>query len=140
MRTLILNPLLLITLIVCSTLQCAQAAEPDRFLIGDSEGFYTSLPNVSNITVTQHLLETQQDLKLQLEDLQQQIKRKSFKVIDTLITVIMPGGLIYAKLRLDSFKHSQQAAARVSDELDQISSDLVAFQTESGELVVAVVE
>jgi hypothetical protein len=140
MRTLNYNPLLLIALLLCSAFQCAQAADPDRLLTRDSEGFYTSIRNVSTITVTQHLLETQENLKIRLADLEQQVKRKGFKVIDTLITVVMPGGLIYAKLRLDSLKRSQQAAARVSDELDQISGELVAFQTESGELVVAVAQ
>jgi hypothetical protein len=140
MRTLIHNPLLLITLLLCSALQCAQAADTDRLLIVDSEGFYTSLPNVSDVTVTQHLLEAQLELKIRLADLEQQLKRKSFKAIDTLITVIMPGGLIYAKLRLDSYKRSEQALALVNAELDQISGDLVAFQTESGELMVAVAQ
>ena len=140
MRTLLHNPLLILALLLCSAVQCAQAADPDRYLSQDNEGFAVSLRNVSDITVTQHLLEAQQTLQTELADLQAQLKRKSFKAIDTLITIFMPGGLIYAKLRLDSFKHSQQAAERVSAELDQISGDLVAFQTENGELVVAVVE
>ena len=140
MRTLIHKPLLFIALLLCSAFQCAQAADPERFLIRDSEGFYTSIPNVSTITVTQHLIEAQENLKIRLANLEQQVKRKGFKVVDTLITVVMPGGLIYAKLRLDSLKRSQQAAARVSDELDLISGELVAFQTENGELVVAVAQ
>lgn len=140
MKTLNLNPLLIIALLLCSALQYAQAADPQRYLNQDSEGFCTTLPDVSDITIAQHLQETQLNLRSRLADLQQQLKRKSFKAIDTLITVVMPGGLIYAKLRLDSYKRSEKALALVSAELDQISGDLVSFQTENGELLVAVAQ
>jgi hypothetical protein len=140
MKRLNLNPLFIITLLLCSAFQCVQAEEAERFLTQDSEGFNTSLRNVSDSTVTLHLVEAQQTLQVQLAELEQQVKRKSFKVIDTLITVFVPGGLVYAKLRFDSFTRSKQAAARVSAELDQISGDLVTFQTNNGELVVAVAQ
>lgn len=140
MTTRNLNPLFILALLLCSVFQCAQAEEPERYLTQDSEGFTTSVRNVSDSTVTLHLLEAQQDLKSRLAVLEQQVKRKSFKAIDTLITVVMPGGLLYAKLRFDSLKRSQQAAANVSSELELISGELVTFQTENGELVVAVAQ
>ncbi len=140
MTTLIRHPLNLIALLLCSLLQCAQAADNDRFLMQDGEGFVTSLPNVSDVTVTQHLLELQQDLETELTLLKQEVQRKSFKAIDTLVTVVMPGGLIYAKLRLDSFKRSELKLNRVSDELAQISGELVVFQADNGELILATVE
>jgi hypothetical protein len=140
MTTLIRQPLYLIALLLCSQLQCAQAADNDRFLMQDGEGFVTSLPNVSDVTVTQHLLELQQDLQTELTLLKQEVERKSFKAIDTLVTVIMPGGLLYAKLRLDSFKRSEVKFNRISDELAQISGELVAFQADNGEMIIATVE
>jgi hypothetical protein len=140
MTTLIRQPLYLIALLLCSQLQCAQAADNDWFLMQDGEGFVTSLPNVSDVTVTQHLLELQQDLQTELTLLKQEVERKSFKAIDTLVTVIMPGGLLYAKLRLDSFKRSEVKFNRISDELAQISGELVAFQADNGEMIIATVE
>lgn len=135
-----MKPLLQIALLLCSLVPCAQAAQNDRFLIQDREGFVTTLPNVSDITITQHLLEVQQDLKIELGQLQQEVKRKSFKALDTLISVFMPGGLLYAKVRFDSYKKSEQNMQRVNEELDQISGELIAFQSDSDELIIANVE
>ncbi len=137
MKTLIRQPLFQITLLLCCLLQVAQAVAEDRFLIQDSEGFTTSLPNVSAITVTQHLQELQQDLETELTQLKGEVQRKSFKAIDTLVTVFMPGGLLYAKLRHDSYKHSERKMNRVSEELGLISGELIAFQTDNGELLIA---
>ncbi|MCU7811669.1 MAG: hypothetical protein KZQ77_10600 [Candidatus Thiodiazotropha sp. (ex Notomyrtea botanica)] len=134
------NPLLLIALLLSCAFQGIQAAEHERFINQDSEGFRTSLRDVSDITVTQHLQEVQQDLQSRLSHLKQQVQKKSFKVMDTLITIVMPGGLVYAKLRHDSYKRSEQAMLQVHEELELISGDLVAFQTETGEFMVARVE
>jgi hypothetical protein len=137
MKVILPNPLYLISLLFCSLFTCAQAADNDRFLMQDSEGFITSLPNISDITVTQHLMELQQDLETELTALKQEVKRNSFKAIDTLVTVIMPGGLLYAKLRLDSFKHSEQQLNRVNDELTLISGELITFRADNGDLLIA---
>lgn len=137
MKTLIRFPLFLIPLLLCCQLQAAQAADDGRILIHDSEGFTTSLPNVSAITVTLHLLELQQDLEADLTQMKQEVERKSFKAIDALVTLIMPGGLIYAKLRHDAYKQSERKLNRVSEELGRISSELIAFQADSGEMRIA---
>jgi uncharacterized protein YukE len=133
MKNLLRHPLIQTTLLLCAWLPLAQAADNDRFLLRDNEGFVTTLPNVSDITVTQHLLEIQQDLNIQLTYLKQEVQRKSFKAFDTLVSVFMPGGLLYAKLRLDSYKRSEQKMNRVNRELVQISGELVAFQTDNGQ-------
>jgi hypothetical protein len=138
-RILFRHPLLQAGLLYCCMLSGAQAGD-DHFLIHDSEGFTHSLPNVSTITVTQHLQELQQDLKNELGTLQAELKRKSFKAIDTLITIVMPGGLLYAKLRHDSYKRSEHRVNRVSDELAQISGELVSFQADSSDLMLATSE
>lgn len=140
MKTLTHKPYLLIALLLFSLLNCAQAADNERFLMQDNEGFTTSLPNVSDITVAQHLQELQQDLETELTLLKDEVQRKSFKAIDTLVTVIMPGGLIYAKLRLDSFKRSEYRFNRVSDELERISGELIAFQADNGDIMIATLD
>jgi hypothetical protein len=139
MKSIIHNPLIQAVLLL-TLLQGAQAAENDRFLMSDSEGFVTSLPNVSEVSVTQNLLELQQGLKSEIGLLKEEVERKSFKAIDTLVTVVMPGGLIYAKLRLDSHKRSERKLLHVTDRLDQISAELTAFQTDNGELIIAIAD
>lgn len=139
-RILFRHPLFQVGLLFCFVLPGAQADDNDRFLIQDSEGFTQSLANVSKITITQHLQELQQDLKNELGTLQAELKRKSFKAIDTLITIVVPGGLLYAKLRHDSYKRSEHRMNRVSDELAQISDELVTFQADNGDLMLATTE
>ncbi len=140
MKTHYHHPLMLFAMLLGCLFQCAQAEENGRFLLQDSDGFVTSLPNISNSTVTLHLIALQQDLETQLGQLKEEVQRKSFKAIDTLVAVVMPGGLIYAKLRLDSFRHSKQAMNRVNEELAQISDELVAFQADNGEIMIAIRE
>jgi len=140
MKTLIRQPLTLFALLLGCLLQCAQADEYDRFMLQDSDGFVTTLPNVTDSTVTLHLMALQQDLETQLSQLKEDVQRKSFKAIDTLVTVVMPGGLIYAKLRMDSYKHSERAMIRVNEELTQITGELVAFRADNGEIMIATLE
>ncbi len=137
MKTLIRHHLQLIALLFCSLFSCAQAADNDRFLLQDNQGFVTSLPNVSDITVTQHLLELKQDLETEISLLNQEVQRKSFKAIDALVTVVMPGGLLYAKLRMDSFKRSEHRLNLISGELSEISDDLIVFQTDNDQLIIS---
>jgi len=129
--------LIAIALLLCGLAPIVQADEPERLLQQDSDGFCVTLRNVSEITLTQHLQELQQDLKNQVVLLKEEVQRKSFKTIDTLITVVMPGGLIYAKLRLDSYKRSQHAMTLANEELTQISQDLDTFQSSEAVLVLA---
>jgi len=140
MKTLIRQPLMLFALLLGCLLQCAQADENDRFMLQDSDGFVITLPNATDSTVTLHLMALQQDLETQLSQLKEDVQRKSFKAIDTLVTVVMPGGLIYAKLRMDSYKHSERAMIRVNEELTQITGELVAFRADNGEIMIATLE
>jgi hypothetical protein len=140
LRILFCRTLTQATLLCCCLSPAVQAADNDRFHFQDSEGFIQSLPNVSKTTVTQRLQELQQDLKTELGAVKAEVKRKRFKAIDTLVTVIMPGGLLYAKLRHDSYKRSERRLLNVSDRLDEITGELIAFETANGGLMLAVVD
>lgn len=129
--------LIAITLLLWGLAPLVQADEPARVIQQDSDGFCVTLRNVSEVTLTRHIQELQQDLKNQVVVLKEEVQRKSFKALDTLITVIMPGGLVYAKLRLDSYKKSQHAMSLASEELAQVSQDLDAFQSSKEVLVLA---
>jgi hypothetical protein len=140
MKNLLQQPYFLITLLLYALLPNAQAAENERFLIQDEAGFFTSLPDITDIMVTQHLMELQQNLKSELATLQAEVARKRFKPVDTLITVVMPGGLLYAKLRHDSYKSSQYRMNRVGKLLANISGELVIFQAKNEQVLIATAE
>ncbi len=140
MNTHTFNPLMLLALLLSCVLGCVQADEPERTLHQDSDGFCVTLRNVSDVTLTQHLLELQQDLETQVGLLKEEMKRKSFKAIDTVIAVVMPGGMFYATYRMDSYKRSERAMTQVNEELQQISGDLTTFQTGNNGLMLATVE
>lgn len=140
MKSRIHNPILLALFLFAILLQGAQASENERYLHSDSEGFVTTLPNVSTVTVTQHLIELQQDLEITVDQLKEEVKRKSFKTFDTLVTVVMPGGLIYAKLRHDSYKRSEHRLLSATERLENISGELFAFQTEGDDILIATID
>lgn len=140
MKSRIHNPLFQALFLFVILLQGAQAAENERFLLSDGEGFVTTLPNVSTVTVTQHLIELQQDLEITVNQLKEEVKRKSFKTFDTLVTIVMPGGLLYAKLRHDSYRRSEHRLLSTTERLENISGELFAFQTESNDILIATLD
>ena len=56
---------------------------------------------------------------------------------DTLISVILPGGLLYASYRKLSNERAQAQLASVNNELSELSKGLLLLKAESGETAVA---
>jgi hypothetical protein len=56
---------------------------------------------------------------------------------DTLITIIMPGGLLYAAIRTGNLEQAKAELAEVTEDMEELSSDLLAMQAVAGELTVA---
>ena len=92
--------------------------------------------------VTSRLLENVRQLRTRLLDEQvvlgELVEETSFDVTDTLISVILPGGLIYASYRKLSNDRAQAQLASVNKELSDLSKGLLLLKAESGETAVAV--
>ena len=56
---------------------------------------------------------------------------------DALITVIMPGGLLYAGYKKARYEQAKDELARISADIEELSDDLLAMQALSAPVVVA---
>jgi hypothetical protein len=58
-------------------------------------------------------------------------------VTDALITVIMPGGLVYAAVRKANIEEARDELTEITESMDELSRDLLVMQAEAGELTLA---
>jgi hypothetical protein len=63
------------------------------------------------------------------QELLQMVADKKLDRGDALITVIMPGGLLYAGYKQARYEQAKNELARVSADIEEYSSDILAMQT-----------
>ena len=92
------------------------------------------------------LAETVSDYKQRLIrkqlELTKLVKRKQFNKKDTLISLVMPGGFIYAGIRLYEQKNSKKMLSMVSNDINELSYDLsfLSVQVEQNLTLIALSE
>lgn len=142
-------------LIVAPVLLCfgqfAQAGEIDAPAAGSnrqSEWFQTESPDglVSNFPTVprgelfRQLKELRADLKARKANLAAAQEDGRFDAKDALITLVMPGGLLYAAYRQQRHNRIEAQEGRVSTQLEELKADLLAFRVISADTLVASVE
>lgn len=100
-------------------------------------GFFIALPAVDSRqlielvkTYRAYLTDREQEVRQYLEDNQLDGK-------DMLITVIMPGGLLYAAIKKGNLEQAEAELAEIAADRLELSRDLLAMQAEAGQLTVA---
>lgn len=111
-----------------------------RVTIQNADGLMVQIP----APVTGKLLDQVRQLRTSLLDRQVELgeiaEETSFDVADTLIAVILPGGLIYASYRKLSHDRAQDRLASVNRELSDLSKGLLLLKAERGETAVALLD
>ena len=100
-------------------------------------GFYIDLPAVK----AEQLLERVRDYRASLQhrqgEINQYLDENRFGVKDVLITIILPGGLLYAAIRKGDLEQAKLELAEITLARDELGGDLLAMQALAGELTVA---
>ena len=95
----------------------------------NSAGFYTALPAVNS----RHLADLLSLYHASLEKREQEIARyldeNQMDAADMLITVIMPGGLIYAAAKKADLEEARSELNEITEDRIELSRDLVLMQT-----------
>ncbi|EGV49891.1 hypothetical protein [Candidatus Endoriftia persephone] len=99
----------------------------ERPLQVDSQGFCSSLPSVDRVELSQHILKLHNNLQHQQAELTRAEIEKRFDSTDAVITIILPGGLLYAAYRKADHLKTKARLEQVSSDLNRLSVDLVAF-------------
>ena len=119
----------------------AGAPGPDWETTANAGGFYIDLP--AALTADQ-LIDRIKACRAALghreEEITRYIDEHQLGAKDTLITIILPGGLLYAAIRTSDLEQAKTELAEVTEDRDALARDLLAMQAIAGELTVARLE
>ncbi|MES9844731.1 MAG: hypothetical protein ABW131_08795 [Candidatus Sedimenticola sp. 6PFRAG5] len=112
-------------------------AVPDMIYLDQADGFVTNVP----VTGTNDLLGKVQHLKSELQEHKMQaaiqVETSKFSGQDALITVLMPGGIIYAANKKQRHQDAQAQLADVTQQLDNLESDLTMLKSATSKQTLA---
>jgi hypothetical protein len=100
-------------------------------------GFYIDLPAVSPDRLMALIKAYRTFLTQREAAISQYLDEHQLDARDTLITILVPGGLLYAAIRTGDLEQAKAELAEVSGDIDELSRDLLAMQAVAGELTVA---
>ena len=117
-------------------LQAAHAEQAPVFT-GSQGQFIIQLPDVDREALAEQVRLLRSQLILRKQALVQSVADNQLDGGDALITIIMPGGLLYAGYKKARYEHAKLELERVSADIEEFSSDLLAVQSRSAPVVVA---
>ena len=132
------NRLLISISIFCSafTLQTVHAEQASVLLIAENQ-FIIQLPDVDREELVDQVMTLRSELIQRKQVLLKSVADKKLDGADALITIIMPGGLLYAGYKKVRYEKAKNELDRVSNDIEEFSSDLLAVQSMAAPVVVA---
>jgi len=100
-------------------------------------GFYTDLPAVNSNQLIGLIRAYRASLTHREQEIMQYLEENRLDAKDLLIAAILPGGLLYAAVRKGNLEQAKIELAEMSEDVDELSRDLLAMQAVAGELTVA---
>ena len=115
----------------------AGTQRPNWATTANAGGFYIDLPAVTPDQLIERIRACRTSLTHREAEIAQYLDEHRLNAKDTLITVIIPGGLIYAAIRAGDLEQAKAELAEVNDDRDALARDLLAMQAIAGDLTVA---
>jgi hypothetical protein len=104
-------------------------ADPARVAETATAQLAFQLPAIDHQTLVEQVRILRSGLIQRKQELLQMVADKKLDRGDALITVIMPGGLLYAGYKQARYEQAKNELARVSADIEEYSSDILAMQT-----------
>ena len=114
------------------TTETLQRSEPGLLYIQDA-GLVANIPARDARDVLQQARSFRSDLELDRNHCAEAVEETRFKSHDTLITIVMPGGLLYAMNKKQRHEEAKQAYAEVSQQLLDLKEDLARLQASTSQ-------
>lgn len=105
--------------------------------VANDAGFYVALPAVDTDQLIARISAHRASLTHREQEVRQYLDDHQLGAKDVLITVIMPGGLLYAAVRKGNLQQAQADLDQITAATDELSRDLLAMQAVAGDLTVA---
>jgi hypothetical protein len=136
--TMMSNRLFMFIAILCSAFMLKMAhAEQSSVSVSDQNEFIIQLPVVDFETLIARVEILRSQLIQRKQVLVQSVADMKLDGGDALITVFMPGGLIYAGYKKVRYEQAMNELDHVSADIKEFSSDLLAMQSTSVPVAVA---
>jgi len=100
-------------------------------------GLTTNFPVLPRSALKARLAELQSRLSHQRVELSLDEEESRFDAKDAVITLVMPGGLLYAAYRQQRHHQTANQVDQVSEQLDALHADLAAFRVVAADSLVA---
>ena len=89
------------------------------------QGFITRLQVVDADTLAEQVQQLRSELIARKQQLVAEVDEKKLDSSDALLTVLMPGGLLYAGYKKAAYERARNDLAEVSEDISEYSRDLV---------------
>ena len=123
------NRLFITIALFCSAfMQKAVHAEQILVPVNDPDQFIIQLPDVDRETLIEQVEMLRSQLIQRKQALVQSVADKKLDSSDAIITVLMPGGLLYAGYKKVRYEQAVNELAQVSADIEEFSRDLLAMQ------------
>jgi len=103
----------------------------------NAEGFVSNFPSLSRSELIRQLRELRTGLQSRKANLSAAEEEGRFDAKDAVITLVLPGGLLYAAYRQQRHHRIAAQEQEVSRQLEELKADLVAFRDISTDIVLA---
>lgn len=91
------------------------------------QGLITRLQTVDSVTLTGQVQALRSQLIARKQQLVEEVDEKQLDSGDALLTILMPGGLLYAGYRKAALERARNDLAEVSEDITEYSRDLSAL-------------
>ena len=115
----------------------ADSQLPSSAPAANDAGFYVALPAVDTDQLIERIRTHRASLTQREHEVNRYLEDHQLDAKDVLITIIMPGGLLYAAVRKGNLQQAQAELEQINAAMDELSRDLLAMQAVAGELTVA---
>jgi hypothetical protein len=99
--------------------------------------FFIQLPDVDRETLVERVMTLRSQLIQRKQALLQIIADNTLDSSDTILTVILPGGLLYAGYKKASCEQAKDELASINADIEEFSADLMAMQTGAAPVAIA---
>jgi hypothetical protein len=106
----------------------------------NADGFVVEIPAIDPQLLAEQLEDLRAELLLRQAELVTEVKDLELDGTDAIITVLLPGGLIYAGYRKHEYEMARHDLVEVNAEIDELTRDLVNFGTTLGAVALRTVE
>jgi len=106
----------------------------------DADGFVVEIPAIDPQLLAEELKDLQAELLLRRAELVTAVKDLALDGTDAIISVLLPGGLIYAGYRKHEYEMARHDLVEVNAEIEELAHDLSNFDVMLGAVAVRTVE